>query len=738
MKARARNITRMTAGRLLRGGSAAAAFAVVTACHSATPLSHAHNAPNPASAPATIASIALLTAQANQPPLTPAQRDEIQFLSSILNDAAVNPSTRTGAAVRLLNMQLEQATAVLVDAMASGDHATMLAVIEAMQSARESTNGLLDAAINALPNAPASLLDPLALALARYNDRALPRVAALAKDQAAASEERSGPIHALGVFRSKAAAVELMALLDPSRDEPEAITVAACNALQRATGLPYGTDAQAWRQWWAQAKDQPREDWMSQIIQRLSEQLAAAQQHIEHERETARHTERRLAEAYRDLFARLSFEEQLNTLPNLLEDPLASIRSLALDRVARLLRDSVRISEELQHTIARRVDDESPAIRLQTARLLDQLNYEQTSRRVADRLQLETVPDVVSAMLELLARRPSPQGAAAALRWLGDATQGQRAAKVIWETMNLNSAANSDALAEVLSPAREATRTVIATEPTPAHVRLLAYIGDEDDVANLKVLLDGDNEVLRRRVAEGFVRRGVHQPLLERADDPVLFPFAVQAILAAPADLATVRTFLGWQVPEQHRQIWTDGIKQIAGSLAHDVVLPADDILAANTQINRQLRIDVLRQAINRTNGALTAELRDAIAVRLARLLMDTQQFVEAHELLNTINGASASPALLLLRFEAAVMTNHYDIAADIAQGPGMWMELLHRIEAASPDAALSIHNEIVRRFDGQLSAEMLAELDAMQQRLAPTDSAGDPDVGPDVESSTE
>lgn len=696
--------TRMTGGALLRSTGAVGVILVAAACH----------AP-PASAPA--AAFAL-TAHAQDdpqhPPLTSEQNQDIRWLASILKGPANEAEIRTGAAVRLLNMQLPQATEVLVDALTSDGNAIKLAVLEAMQQADESDSELLEAAVAALPTAAPELFDAFALALSRYDSDALAAVASLADDEALATEQRLGAIHVLGGFRTRTAAVQLMNLLEPSRDETEAIIDAVCASLQRGTGLPYGRDAQQWRQWWAHAKDQPREQWMAQIIQRLSEQLSSAEQQIERERQRAMNTEQRLAQSYRDLLAKLSFEEQLAALPDLLDDPLSSVRALALDRVARLLRDSVRIDDELQQRIALRLDDEVPEIRLRSARLLDQLNYADTSRSIAGRLENEQAPEVVQALLELLSRRPSPEAASAAMRWLDDETLGPRAADVIWQTVIADSTIEQQQRDETAAAARDA----LDTPATPAHARLLAYVGNDDAVQSLLEELDGGEVSLRRRIAEGLAHRGHQQPLLDRADDPAVFPFAIYALLESNHDLTTFRTLVSLSPMEPHQQAWSEAVESVAASLPPDVLIQADDVVQAAASVNLSLRARLLEHAVNRPADELPDDVLHTLSTRLARVLLDLERPGEAYELLAADNGEASSQATTLLHFEAAALAGEYDAAADIAQGPSMWLELLARIEQVNPAAALELHDEIVQRFDEELSAERKAELDELRQRL--------------------
>src|SRR5690606_34909809 len=76
------------------------------------------------------------------------------------------------------------------------------------------------------------------------------------------------------------------------------------------------------------------------------------------------------------------------------------------------------------------------------------------------------------------------------------------------------------------------------------HARLLGAIGGEDDLHQIEPLLDGSEPAMRRAVAEAFLRRSLRQPLLERSDDDVVYPFAVRSLARGDVDLNAARRVL--------------------------------------------------------------------------------------------------------------------------------------------------------------------------------------------------
>lgn len=649
----------------------------------------------------------------SQPPLTPQQADNIRFFSTILFDPATERSIRVGAAERLRDMNLAEAVQPLAEGLRSGDAPVRAAVVEAMTSARAPIQGLLEPGIVALRSAASPMRESLALALARYNDPALRMLKDVATDQRAPFAERMNCIAAIGAFRTRAAAVELMSLLDMAeRESPEAVE-AVCLALARGTGLPYGAEPDAWRRWWAEASDQPQEEWLTKMVQRLSEQLAASAQQILRERQGVQSMERRLVETYRELFHLVQPEDQLRLLPVLLQDQLAGVREFGMDRIGRMLRDSTRLPEEIQHQIAERLHDDTPALRLHAARLLDQLNYEPASERIARRLGVESSPEVAAGLLDILARRPTRSAVEHVLPWLADRAQSDRAATVLWEILLLGEIPEEQMIAM-----RDAARDSAQRSLTPPCARLFVRLADDDELVPLQRLLDSDDPIMRRSAAEGFFRRGIRQPLIDRANDELLYPFAVRLLAKGPTDLAGLR-LLGSLLPnEQNRVVWQESVVRLYGNLAADKLIEADDLIQLWSD-SGPLRLETLARSLALPADSLPADLRAELAMRLARLHLQLDQPQRAHETLEAANGVLAGiPGARTLRFEVAALAGHYGIAAQINQEPGPWVALLSGLTDRNPERAVALHMEIMRRFEGQLNGEHRATMEAVTEKL--------------------
>lgn len=649
--------------------------------------------------------------------------EEIKWLISILENVSNDRTTRSGAAVRLLNMGLEEAVTPLVGAVESDEPELVMAVVAAISEARSPAGELLPALVRSLTTAPDPVRDAIALALGRFGDAALESLGKLAAEGGRPAQERLGPIYALGSFRSRDAAVHLMSLLEADRNEHPAVVEAVCSALRRSTGLPYGNDPEAWRRWWLDARDQPQEQWLTNLVQRLDEQLTEAEQQIQRERERRAALERRIAEAYGELLPiTLNVEEQLRFLPRLLEDRLPSLRIFAIDRVARLLRDSVKIPDELQLQLSVMLGDEVPAIRRQAAQLIDQLNVESAGKRIATRLAHETEREVAAAFLDILVKRHTPAALDAISPWLIDAELAARAAEVAWEVV-----ATLPLDQQQIDSLRTAVLEADVWLTLPEHVRLISAIGNDEETRLVEQLLDEDDPALRHAVAEGFQHRDLRRPLLDRAHDEVIYPFAVRSLLKDPVDMSSFLNALALApATEAGRAVWSDTVLKLAAKLPPDQIIEIDDMLAAQlaggpgTQsITPQLRAGVLGRARTLPAEAVSAAVRVELLTRLAQQLLLLNQPQQAHEAMEGTNGRQLSDEAARVKFEAAARAGHYALAAQLQPLPEPWIALLALLADRDVVAAITLRDEIGRRFGDQLHGELRENFDRLSERLA-------------------
>ncbi len=664
---------------------------------------------------------------ASQPDsLTAQQQRQLQVFGPVLLNPSndIDAETRRNAAAELLDMGTPGAFDLLSEAVRSRKPAVANAALAAMQRAVALPDALLDPCIAVVETVPSDVLPALAVVLARYGDAAAARVADVALRTGATATARHNATTALGSCRSREAAAALMRilettpvaanpLLDPTGTSLE-LARTAIASLERMTGLTYGQDLAAWRRWWTGAADDSDEQWYRLVSESLANRVATLQQQVQEQRLATDRTSRELFSTYRDLFPALPIAEQLERLERLLEDRLPPLRDFGLNRVGVLARDSVRIPPNVVNLVRIRLNDDVPELRLAAADLLDELGDERAAEAIATRLNAEASPQVIAGLLNVLSRRPTQAALAPALRLLASETSAGVAADALWQMLQAPPLNTPENIAQVRDPARLAARSL-----TPATLRLAALAGDDHDIGDLTALLDHDDPARRAAVAEGFWKRGLRQPLIDRAVDEAVYPFAIRAIADGPADLPAFSLLAGMRPPESHRRLWSEVVLRFAARLPPNDLLAIDDVLRNIAYADVALRRDLLLQAAAQPRDALAATSRLKIVERLAPMLIDLGEAGRAYELIVSINGAAATaPALAVPRFQAAALTGHFDLAAQVQPDAEVWISLLTREFERGNPACPRLHDEIVRRFSSQLSPASMARLNEIGQAL--------------------
>jgi hypothetical protein len=613
-------------------------------------------------------------------------------------------------------MRMAPATAILRQGLGSGRGPVVVAVIEAMEASPQPVAGLLQTVIATLQDGSPQIVERLSSLLPRYGEPALQLAGSMALDRGAPSAARLGPINALGSFRSRQSAGYLMTLLEREPPEPAEVVAGACRSLERLTGFPFGSDAKRWRTWWADHKEEPLENWLRIMVQQLSARVADLEQRIQQLKRDNDTIAQRVVEAEREVFVRLSPEDQFARLQALLSDPLTPIRQFAVDRVERLLRDSELAPIQVQDKLAERLADagEGRLLRLSAARLLNDLNYPRTGELVAAALASESDPTRAAGYLEILVKRPSLSALDVLTTWLNDVQAGRAAADAAWALVNIAALDDETALAELRPNARHAA----SQHTTPAHVRLLAGLGEDADRSRIESWLDSDDPAIRSAAAEGLSWAGVLAPLEQRATDEAIYPHRIQLIAQGDVDLPTLRELVRIAPPQPHRQMWMVATAGFFGKLPPGDMLQGDDILASFDHVDQTLRVAVLARAAQLPDGALPADQRAALFLRLAELWLATGNPQSAHDLLVRIDEASAPLNLGPLRFRAAALAGHYDIAAGLNNDAAAWVVLLTELAQSDAVSAVKLRDEIQRRFGDALDEQTQAEFDAVNQLL--------------------
>ena len=662
--------------------------------------------------------------------LTERENRQLEVFTSIVRNpsADIDPEIRVTAAEELIAMDIQPATDRLCDALRSGEPVVVSAVIDAIEASPEPVEGLLPAVTETLSDASDEQMEKLYLVLPRYGDEALDMVAAAARDRGEPPARRVGPISALAAFRSREAAVQLMAMLQDPEPQPPEILAATGASLEKLTGLPYGAQADQWLRWWDKLKDEPIENWLRVMVLHLSTRTAELERASNLQTRERQEIALRLTATLRELFLGMPVDEQIARLPDLLSDDLAPVRAFALGRVERRLRDSERIPEAVQEKLAGRLadTDEIPASRLLAARLLNDLNYPGTSYLVAAAIVEEKDAAIAVGYMHIMAKRPSPTALPQVLIWLNDSTAGVAAGDALWTMIVREMVATDDAI--VRRTVRQALQW--QTQPTPQLIRVLAAVGDETDRQRVEELLDAQDDDLRAAAAEGLAFAGELEPLLRRAADPQIYPFVIRLLAAGSVDVETVRSLAALVPPDGHRQRWAQTIRTTADALKPADLIAVDQVLATYDHVNPALRADILARVPGMPSDALTTNQRSELLVRLARLRIDLGEFQTAYEVLEWPNGAPTTPALLEIKFEATVLSGHYEEAVEIHDDVRVWLSLLDTLIGIQSAAAHEVRDEIQSRFRNELQFEAGEVFRAAERRLQETTVTAGVDSG--------
>ncbi len=651
--------------------------------------------------------------------LTERQQRQIDLIAPILLESTNGPDDGRllAAAQELLALEIDRADQILEQALRGNQPNQMLAVLRAMITSETTPQRLVQAALDILPTAPLQAQDTLWRLLAQHEADVLANISALVQDQSAAPEHRLNAIGALGAFRTRDAADQLIALLNEQREEPEAITAAACEALTRLTRLPYGNRPQTWRSWWVQARNQTREQWLVDQVQRLATERAELERELTLQRQRVRRVEQRVIEVLRDLFRALptDVDQQLAPLPTLLDDELSVVREFAIERIRFISRDH-EIPAALINALSARLDDPQATIRTRAARLLNELNYTELSERLARGLGDETSIDVIQTSIELLTERPTATALPALIRRIGDPTVSDAACEAVWKCLFLHGTEEIDA--EQRAALIDSVRDASAVRTTPQLTRLAVYLSEDAEFGQAARFLESDDPAMRTAVAEALAQRSNLTLLRARADDTAVYPSLIRAIAQSDATLATLQSVVELRPPEETlTNTWRESITSVLAKLAPADVIGADDLLM-QANADAALRIELLSRVATMPTEQLPAADRVEVATRLGRFFVEREQYADAHVALELITTANGSAELQQLRFKAALLAGHYNRAAEFQPTAEAWIELLADLAGGDETLAKRVQTEIDQRFGATLTEELRTRLDTLRQQL--------------------
>jgi hypothetical protein len=348
-------------------------------------------------------------------------------------------------------------------------------------------------------------------------------------------------------------------------------------------------------------------------------------------------------------------------------------------------------------------------VRLEAAKLLPEINVPGLSEYVANSLAVENSRLVIEEELSFFRTRPNLKAIEPTIALLSLAPVDS-AAQTLIVLLDSNPISDETKLRIV----KTVQRTRRAND-SPSLITLEAMLGNHSVQRKLVHLLRHPNKEVRLAVAKGFASSGYTQPLIDRANNPELYEYALIA-LQEQAGIESFKQLMALYQPENEQ--WNLATFTIATTLDTSSLLRADDMLK-RIELN-ELRLLILSSVWESADEKSPAA-RKAIARRAVPLMISTDDCVGALQLLG---GFELLPTvdedLLSWRFDAAICASAWDAAADARSVPDPWIDAWQALKETDPTAAAVIRQQITLRFKDQLTKRQREFLGVVQVDAIP------------------
>ena len=663
------------------------------------------------------------------------QLDRMGFVLQQPPDA-VSLQQRTSAAAWLLDLKQHQATSMLNETMLSGNTPAILAILTAASEQDQPDPDLLPILLLSLRSAPTETLVPMGVALARYQSTepaTLATIVTQALDPANTVEERNAALRAIAAFRTQGnLAIEpVMTIMSRHASEPPSIVTTAMQTASSLTGMPDLQSPDAWTTWWLANRRRSTEERLQNVIAAMNRRIAILEVAVQQSSGEADRSSERLLSTYRTLVPMLTLPQQQSKLLELLGDSRSDVRQFAVERMGVMLRDG-HDTPELQAATISLLQDPDLDVRQRVAPLLGELDPADLDGIVLERLENEHDPMILQHALSAIEVRPNIAAIPAVRQLLEHEIVRDQAARTLLAILQ------SDAELRQIDRGAiaRAALAAISTSDDPSIAAVLIMTGSPEDLQGLSSLLDAEDEATRATIADAFLRRGRRNVLIARAEDEVIFPFALQAAATNDHDDA-IRRVLSLAPPnDELGTLWMDTVAELASETAPDRILELDDDVGATPHASDLLRTRLLSGAI--AERELETELHRRILKRLVPMLLEQDAAASALTHIRGLDPESLDDDLIKLRFISAIRARLYDDAATMQPTTAAWILAYEDTLASRPESAPDLRDEIVRRFNAELTPELRAQLGLAQDPLmtpededAPADSTDDPESTP-------
>ncbi len=482
------------------------------------PSTHAEPSatPNPAASSANETS----TSSSKQPATTTLREQQL----AALQDASTTPKQRAAIASKVI----EQA---LSDPLMAQSVADILTQQSHQQPPSPGLLALLEATNqrNAPIHPPAIWLDAL---LNMVSDQAIP------------VPVRKAALGVLSTYRNRQAAAAIMSVLN---DPDPTIVTQAYESLERLTGLttlPRTVDA--WQQWFAKVLEYTPEQWTNALLDAQLMQIDQLNTRLSRDQQA-------LTDAWRKVHLLTPVEERSQLLADLLGSDIDVLQSLGFELINREISEGRTLQPSVANAAVSLLKSPSPSVRASAAILLQRLAPDDAQTAVYVALSSESDPNAAQALLLAAARWPAAPGREPVLRWLaGPLRVRPRAAGLAWELLQHDLLPDSKDHEALLA----GVRSIPDDQLNPPAARILATLGNAEDLSRLVRLLDAPEQTIRTMAAQALALRAdqVDTLLAHAAKDTTLYDAVVKAVLTHRHDRASYHALATLAAPNPQRR----------------------------------------------------------------------------------------------------------------------------------------------------------------------------------------
>ena len=212
--------------------------------------------------------------------------------------------------------------------------------------------------------------------------------------------------------------------------------------------------------------------------------------------------------------------------------------------------------------------------------------------------------------------------------------------------------------------------------------------------------------------------RGLFDGVLARSEDPAIRPAAIKAFgLMDPVEDSLDR-LLALTPTDSELDQWKLALEAHAARFPIERKIEVDDLLAGDSRVPRQVRLEILTAARSSINPQDAPALHISIIDRETELLIDESRWQDVTDVLFGVDWSTHEHIRVRL-FLAKVRLGDFEGAQLVESTPQPWINLLDGTIDVAPAEAAVIAAEIEERFGAQLDSIQRERLDSITRTLA-------------------